>query len=184
MTSPLCAPAAVSVPLMSDRQAASAQAPPPATADMPATALQGGVDPAGSTAPRAGHGIKWGFEPGTSKLLLEVDTSVMRHSGQIDAAFAQLAQAVKELRSMTSDGHEVDMSQKACAAKPASQSPHPVSTQAASTVEMSAALPLVSLHGRAKPQYPSLDVLTVPTCMAITHSALSKCYSCGILSIY
>lgn len=150
MASPLCAPA-VSVPLMSDRQAACATAPPPATAaGMPATAVLGGVHSEGSAAPSAGVGIKWGFEPGTSKLLVEIDTSVMRHTAQIDAALAQLAQAVKDLQSMSSASQEQVMLQQARFATPASQSPYPTPTQAVSNVAMSDALPMVSVHGRPK----------------------------------
>lgn len=150
VASPPCA-SSVSPPLMSDRQAACATAPPPATAaDTPATAVLDGMHSEGSAAPSAGVGIKWGFEPGTSKLVVEIDTSRMRHSGQIDVALAQLAQAVKDLQSMSSASREQAMSQTARLAAPASQSPHPTPTQAGSDVAMSDALPMVRVCGRAK----------------------------------
>lgn len=162
--SSMTSPQGVSAPLRSHRQAASATPPAPATAaDMHATAVVGTVHP-GSAVASVGTGVKWGFEPGTHKLLVEVDASVLRQSGQIDAAFAHVAQAVKGVQSMTSAGRELCMFQKGCAAKWASQSPHLTSTQAAPDVEASDVLPLVRAHGRARHESSSLVVLPIHMC--------------------
>ena len=118
-------------PLTTDRRGASAAAPAAPT-DMHTTAVSAAVF-AG-----AGNGCKWHCKPGSSKLLIEIDTSVIHHSGQIDAAFAHVAQAVKGLPSMPSGRGPVMPSTGPAAC----QSPHATATQAASSEEVSHVLSL------------------------------------------
>ena len=121
--------AAFPMPHMSDTQRVSA-APPAAQTDMHTTAV------AAAVLAGAGHGCKWHFKPGSSKLLVEIDTSVICNTGQIDAAFAHVAQAVKGLPSILSGTGPV-MPTTESAARWISQSPHAIATQAASSEEVS-----------------------------------------------
>ena len=139
----------VSSPLRSDRQAASTTAPA-TSVDMYTTAVPA-VIPAmhagGGTYACAGNGFKWHIKPGTTKLLVEVDTSVLHHSGQIDAAFTHIAQAVKGLQSVLSaSGREPlqSMPHTDCAVKWISHIPHCRATQAVVGVEVSCMLPSIS----------------------------------------
>ena len=134
---------AFSVPVRSDRQGASAAAAA-ASRDTHTTAVPAAVL-AGS-----GHGFKWHFQPGTSKLLVEVDTSLIHHSRQIDAAFTHVAQAVKGLPPMLSCRGPA-MPTTGSAARWSSLSPHATVTQAASSEEVSIVLSLTllaKLYGR------------------------------------
>lgn len=139
--------AALPVLLMSDRIGTSAAAP----AAVSAAVLAG-----------TGNGYEWHFEPGSSKLLVEIDTSVTHQPGQIDAAFAHAAQAVKGLPAMHR-GRGPVLPTTESAARSISQSPHATATQAASSGEvsnvLSSTLMLASTYGRAAIRGDSTSVL-------------------------
>lgn len=130
---------AASLPLRPDRQAASATVPV-TSAETQATATPAAEPVWNGTHAGAGIGFRWRFDPDTSKLLVEADTSEMQHSGQIDAAFAHVAQAVKGLPSVLKSRGPVEPV-TACA-RWVSQSPHATATQPASPVEVRAVVSL------------------------------------------
>ena len=132
-----------SAALASDSKGASAAAPA-ASQDIHTTAVSAAVL-AGN-----GDGYKWHFEPGSNKLLIEIDISVIHHSGQISAALAHAVQAVKGLPSVLCGRGPIMHTTES--ARWISQSPCITATQAASPAEVSSVLSsalLASVYGRA-----------------------------------
>lgn len=123
---------ALPVPRRSDTQGA------PVSTDMHTTAVPTAV--LASTE----NGFKWRFQPGTSKLLVEIDTSLIHHSTEIDAACTHVAEAVKGLLSMPS-GRAPAMPATGSTARWITRSPHATATQAASSEEVRVVLSLTML---------------------------------------
>lgn len=130
---------APSLPLRPDRQAASATVPV-TSAETQTTAAPAAEPVWNGTHAGAGNGFRWCFDPDTSKLLVEADMSVMHQAGQIDAAFAQVAQAVQRLPSVLTGRAPVART-TACAGW-SGPSKHATATQPASPVEVCAVIPL------------------------------------------
>ena len=159
---------APSLPLRPEQEAASATVP--VTSVEAQTTAAPAAEPVWTgTYAGAGEGFRWRFDPDTSKLLVEADASVMQHSGQIDAAFAHVAQAVKGLPSVLK-GRAPVAPVTACVGW-SSQATHATATQPASAAEVRAVIPLSLLARKC-----SRAVIQVASTLYLLVLSLSICH--------